>query len=341
VAKAATTGGQKAARSADRGDLITPADPRVAPRHAQIATLLRAPLRSDASGIGVALVGIPWDAGSPNRSGSRHAPAQMREMSRLLRPYNFATRISPFEQCGVADLGDAPVNPFDTMGMLESVKTFLAGVIDDGACPVAAGGDNTITLPVLRAVGRREPVGVIHFDAHGDTMDLLLGQRYHNGSPFRRAIEDGVVDPKRVISIGLRGTLFSPDLTSYNDAHGMTVITIDDYYRMGAEKVIALAREVVGPGPVHISFDIDALDPAYAPGTGGPEPGGLSTRDCQVMIRGFNGLQVIGADISEVSPPLDPSGITAVAACNLMFEIVCVMGQSVTDRRKLGGRLRS
>jgi guanidinopropionase len=340
MAKRATTGGRKAGRGADLGNLITPADPRDTPRHAQIATLLRAPLRSDASGVGVALVGIPWDAGSPNRSGSRHAPAQMREMSRLLRPYNFATRISPFEQCGVADLGDAPVNPFDTMGMLESVGAFLAGVIADGACPVAAGGDNTITLPVLRAVGQREPVGVIHFDAHGDTMDLLLGQRYHNGSPFRRAIEEGVVDPKRVISIGLRGTLFSPDLTSYNDAHGMTVVTIDDYFRMGTEKVIALAREVVGAGPVHISFDIDALDPAYAPGTGGPEPGGLSTRDCQVMIRGFNGLQVIGADINEVSPPLDPSGITAVAACNLMFEMVCVIAQSVADRRKPGGRRR-
>ena len=340
MARRAARGGRKKSGGASRGDLITPPDSRVTPRHAGIATLLRAPLRSDASGVGVALVGIPWDAGSPNRSGSRHAPAQMREMSRLLRPYNFATRISPFEQCGVADVGDAPVNPFDVMGMLESVEGFVAGIIEDGACPVAAGGDNTITLPVLRAVGRREPVGVIHFDAHGDTMDLLLGQRYHNGSPFRRAIEEGVVDPKRVITIGLRGTLFSPDLTSYNDQHSMTVVTIDDYFQLGTEKVIALAREVAGSGPIHISFDIDALDPAYAPGIGGPEPGGLSTRDCQVMIRGLNGLKVVGADINEVSPPLDPSGITAVAACNLMFEMVCVISQSVADRCKVAGRRR-
>lgn len=313
-------------------DLISPADPRITPRHAQIATLLRAPLRADASGLDIALVGIPWDAGSPNRSGGRHAPAQMREMSRLFRKFNFATRRSPFESCRVADIGDAPVNPFDIPGTLKAVDDFLSEVVRQGACPVVTGGDNLISLPVLRAVGKKRPVGVIHFDAHPDTMDVLLGERYHNGSPFRRAVEEGVVDPTRTVSIGLRGTQFSANDYEFNQRMGMTVITIDEYFEAGPAETIRRIRSIVGDGPVHLSFDLDALDPAYAPGIGGPEPGGLSTRDCQVLIRGMSGLNAVGADINELSPPLDPSGISAVAALNIMFEMLCVVADSIAAR---------
>lgn len=294
---------------------------------------MRAPLKGDASGLEIALAGVPWDAGSPNRAGSRHAPAQMREMSRLLRKYNFVTRMSPFDQCRIADVGDAPVNPFDVNGTLRSVEMFISEILAKGAAPLITGGDNLISLPVLRAVARSRPVALIHFDAHPDTMDVLLGQAYHSGSPFRRATEEGLIDPKHMISIGIRGPQFSADDMEFNRRSGMTVVTIDDYYSHGSEWVVALVRRIVGNMPVHLTFDIDALDPVYAPGTGGPEPGGLSTRDCQVMIRGFRGLDFVGADINEVSPPLDPMGLTSINACSLMFEMLCVLADSVVRRR--------
>ena len=311
-----------------------PLDATTVPRFAQVGTFMRCPLREGPKGIDIAMAGVPWDAGTPNRAGARHGPAQIREMSRLLRRYNFATRLSPFNRCAIADLGDAPINPFDLLATLESVEDFFAAICDAGALPVAVGGDHLITLPLLRAVGRQRPVGLIHFDAHADTMDCLFGQRFHSGSPLRRAVEDGVLDPKRAVTIGLRGTQFGPDDTAFNREHGMTVITIEDFFETGAKAVAAHAREVVGEAPVYLTFDIDVLDPVYAPGTGGLEPGGPSMRDCQVMLRAFDGLNIVGADVNEVSPPLDPSGLTALHACNIIFELLCIMaGPAVAHRQ--------
>jgi guanidinopropionase len=316
-----------------KSDTPQPFDATIVPRFAQVGTFMRCPLRTSAAGIDIAMAGVPWDAGTPNRTGSRHGPAQIREMSRLLRRYNFATRVSPFDDCAIADLGDAPINPFDVLATLASVQRFFAEICSASALPLAVGGDHLITLPVLRTVGRQRPVGLIHFDAHADTMDTLFGQRYHSGSPLRRAVEEGVLDPARAVSIGLRGTQFSADDTAFNRAHGMTVVTIEDFFEAGPKAVAGRAREVVGEGPVYVTFDVDVLDPVYAPGTGGLEPGGPSMRDCQVMLRALDGLDIVGADVNEVSPPLDTSGLTALHACNIIFELLCIMASALRARR--------
>ncbi len=317
----------------DANDTFQPIDSAVVPRFAGVATFMRTRSVASADGLDVALVGVPFDLGSTNRAGPRHGPAQIREMSRLIRKVNPSSGIAPFDICRVADVGDAPVNPLDLMDSLARIEGFFAELCATGAAPVAAGGDHTITLPILRAIVNEGPIGIVHFDAHADTLDELLGSRFNHATPFRRAVEERLIDPERTVQIGLRGTRYSDDDISYGYDVGMRIITMDEFDDIGRKEVIGEIRRVVGDRPAYVTFDIDGLDPVFAPGTGAPEPGGLTMRDAQVMLRGLQGLALIGGDVCEVAPPLDPAGHTALNAANLMFEILCVVADSVSARK--------
>ena len=243
------------------------------------------------------------------------------------------TKVSPYELCRVADAGDAPVNPIDLTRSLESIGAFFAQIVDAQAVPRASGGDHLSSLPILRAVASKRPVGMIHFDAHSDTIDSYFGGlKYTHGTPFRRAIEEGLLDPKRVVQIGIRGSTYSADERDWPLQQGIRIISIEEVEEMGADAVIREARRVASDGPTYISFDIDALDPVYAPGTGTPEFAGLTSREVNRMLRGLRDLNLVGADVVEVSPPFDPSGATALAAANIAFEILCLMAEVIPKR---------
>jgi guanidinopropionase len=312
---------------------LAPLDSALVPRFAEPATFMRLPYAKDLAGLDIALVGIPFDLGSTNRNGARLGPAQIREMSRLIRKVNASSSIAPFDLCNVADVGDAPVNPLSLDDSINRITTFFQTLHRADVVPVSAGGDHTVTLPILRGIAGGAPLGCVHFDAHGDTLDELLGSRVNHATPFRRAVEEGLIDPRRTIQIGLRGTRYSDQDIQYGYDAGMRIVTMDDFEEMGRSAVIAEARRVVGDEPTYVTFDIDGLDPVYCIGTGAPEPGGLSMRDAQVMIRGLRGLHLVGGDVCEVSPPLDPTGHTALNGANLMFEILCVVAESVAKRR--------
>ncbi len=313
---------------------MQPLDAGVIPRFAEVASFMRTPRVKSAAGVDVALVGVPFDLGTNFRTGARQGPAQIREMSRIIRRVNATSRIAPFRLCNVADLGDTPINPFDLLASVDMITKFISELWDQGAAPISAGGDHTITLPILRGMFRGTPFSVVHFDAHADTLDTLLGSKINHATPFRRLVEEGIIDPKRTIQIGLRGTRFGDDDIQYGYDVGMRIVTMDDFEEMGRKAVIEEARRVCGDGPTYITFDIDGLDPVYCIGTGVPEPGGLSMRDAQVIIRGLQGLDIVGGDVCEVLPLADPSGHTALNAANLMFEILCVLADSITARRK-------
>ncbi len=302
------------------------------PRFAQIGTFMRSAYLKEPDGLDIAMVGVPFDSGSSFRSGARHGPAQLREMSRLIRRVNYATQIAPFDMCRVADIGDAPVNPLNIEKSLASIREFFEKIIASGALPLAAGGDHTITLPILRALVTDEPVALVQIDAHSDTLDIMLGERYANGTPFRRAIEEDLLDPRYVIQIGIRGTLFDADEHAWAREKGITIIDIDEFYELGVNGVIRKIHDLLKDRPAYLTFDIDALDPSCAPGTGSPEPGGIGIREAQNLLRGMAGLHLIGADVNELSPPLDPGGSTAIVTANLMFEELCLLAQTVQRR---------
>ena len=305
------------------------------PRFAGIATFMRLPYVApqDADEVDIGLIGVPWDGGTTNRPGARHGPRQIRDLSTMARNVHHATGIKPFHLCNCADLGDSPVNPVDIDDTLERVEAFYSTIIDQGILPLTAGGDHLITLPVMRAVCRLGPVGMIHFDAHTDTLDRYFGgSRFTHGTPFRRAIEEGLLDPKRTVQIGIRGALYSDTDKTWGLEQGIRVIEIEEYNDMGVEAVIEEARRVVGDGKTYLSFDVDALDPVYAPGTGTPEIGCITTYDAQKMIRGLRGLDLVGGDVVEVSPPFDMSGNTALVAVTMMFEILCLLAERVSKK---------
>ena len=315
----------------------------VMPRFAGIATFMRLPhLAPDdprAAEVDIALVGVPWDGGTTNRAGARHGPRQIRDLSTLARNVNRASGLSPFELCRCADLGDAPVNPVDLLDTLQRVEGFIAQLHGLGITPLVAGGDHLITLPVMRAIARDRPLGMVHFDAHTDTWDRYFGgSKYTHGTPFRRAIEEGLLDPRRTVQIGIRGALYNDTENDWGQQQGVRVIDIDEYHRLGVEGVLAEARRVVGDGPTYVSFDVDFLDPVYAPGTGTPEIGGASTYDAQQLVRGLQGLNLVGGDVVEVSPPFDPSGNTALVGMTMMFEILCVLADARRRRQATSDR---
>lgn len=311
-----------------------PVDAAIVPRFGSIPTFMRLPYRPDPAGLDIGLIGVPWDGGTTNRAGARHGPREIRNMSSFMRKVHHVSRIAPYKLAKVADLGDAPVNPIDLMDSLKRIEGFFAKIHGLGVAPISAGGDHLITLPIFRAIARHRPVGMIHVDAHSDTNDRYFGDNlYTHGTPFRRAVEEGLLDPKRTIQIGIRGSIYSEDDMAFAEGSGMRVVYMEEFAKLGVERVIAEARRVAGEGPCYISFDIDGLDPVYAPGTGTPEIGGLTTLEAQHLVRGLEGLNLIGGDVVEVSPPFDPSGNTALVGATMMFEILCVLAKAVAERR--------
>jgi guanidinopropionase len=307
-----------------------PIDSAAVPRFADIATFMRLPYQPDPSKLDIALIGVPWDGGTTHRAGTRHGPREIRNMSSLMRRVHPVSKISPYDLCRVGDIGDVPVNPIDLIDSLKRIEEFYSAVVRAGATPLTAGGDHLITLPIMRAVAKRAPVGLIQFDSHSDTNDAYFGDnKYTHGTPFRRAIEEGLMDPKRSIQIGIRGSKYAEDELDYPLKAGIRIVTIEEYFDLGVEKVSAEIRRVVGTGPVYVSFDVDGLDPVYAPGTGTPEIGGYSTHEAQRMLRSLQGLDIRGADVVEVSPPFDPSGNTALVGASVMFELLCVIADKV------------
>ena len=309
-------------------------NPQQCPRYTGRPTFMRTPYREDMEGLDIALIGIPFDGGVTNRTGARHGPREIRNQSCLMRMINQATGINPYELCSIADVGDAWVQkPFELTGALQEIEDFFQMVHQSGTVPVSAGGDHSVTLPIFRAIAKDRPLGMVHFDAHCDTGDDYLGSKFPHGAPFRRAVEEGLLDPQRTIQIGIRGPLNDPDVWKFSEDSGMRVVSIEEFYDSGWRAVMAEARKVVGDGPTYISFDVDGLDPVYAPGTGTPEVGGFTTHEAQQMIRSLRGLQLYGGDVVEVAPPFDPSGTTALVGASIMFEILCVVSESVASRK--------
>ncbi len=312
------------------------ADPMVRPRYTGLANFMRAPYAPDDwSGLEIGLIGVPFDGGVTNRTGARHGPREIRNQSSMLRKKNQASKLSPFDLCRVADIGDAWVQkPFHLDSSLDEIEAFFARVHAAGIVPLSAGGDHSVTLPIFRAIAREGPLGMVHIDAHCDTGDDYLGSKFHHGAPFRRAVEEGLLDPKRTIQIGIRGPLNDLDIWQFSHDQGMRVVYIEEFYELGVKAVIEEARRVVGSGPSYISFDVDGLDPVYAPCTGTPEVGGLTTLEAQMILRGMQGLDLRGGDVVEVAPPFDPTGNTALVGATMMFEILCVLADAVATRRE-------
>nr|USU32167.1 agmatinase [Methylobacterium sp. OTU13CASTA1] len=307
------------------------------PRFSGVASFMRLPILAPAEAPGridIGLVGIPFDGATTNRPGARLGPRGIREASTGTRARNAATGIAPYDLAACADLGDVCINPIDVAATAARIEAFYAPLAAAGIVPLSVGGDHFVTYPVLRALGRDRPLGLVHIDAHSDTDDGQYdGSRLTHGTPFRRAIEDGVLDPGRMIQIGLRGSVDAADELDWARAQGVRIVPMDEVAMRGLPAVAAEARAVIGAGPAYLSFDIDALDPAYAPGTGTPEMGGFTSREALFLVRALSGLDFVGADLVEVAPPLDPSGITALAGATLAFEILCLLAQAVAARR--------
>lgn len=296
------------------------------PRFAGIATMMRLPLAADAQGLDVGFVGVPLDIGTSNRAGTRFGPRQIRAESVLLRPYNMATRAAPFDSLQVADLGDVATNPYDLKDSVRRIEAAYADIVATGCRPITLGGDHTIAWPILRALkARYGRLAVVHVDAHADVNEHMFGETIAHGTPFRRAVEDGLLQCERVTQIGLRGTGYSAEDFDWCRQQGFTVVPAEDCWHRSLVPLMAEVRERVGDAPVYLSFDIDGLDPSFAPGTGTPEIGGLSVMQALEIIRGLRGLNLVGADVVEVSPPYDPAGTTALVAANLAYEMLCVM----------------
>lgn len=306
------------------------------PRYTGIATFFRIELIHDPAELDIALIGVPFDGGAEYRSGQRHGPREIRNMSSFIRPIHHVTRLNPFETCRTADVGDVPItSPFDLEGSHTEIREFYQHIHEADAVPLSAGGDHSISLPILRAIAADGPVGMVHIDAHTDTGEEELGSRFTHGTPFRRAVEEGILDPKRTIQIGIRGSQNSEEGWDFAQNSGIRVIFVEEFVRMGVEEVIATARQMVGDGPTYISFDIDSLDPAFAPGTGTPEVGGLTSVEAQLLLRGLSGLDLIGGDVVEVCPPFDPSGNTALVGATMMYEMLCILAEAAARRKEL------
>ncbi|WP_028745771.1 agmatinase [Rhizobium mesoamericanum] len=317
------------------GSFFQPVDAAKVPRFAGHSTFMRLPAVTSAAGLDIALVGIPWDGGTTNRAGARHGPREVRNQSSLMRRVHHVSGTEPFSIANVADVGDLSVNPIDLIDGLSRIEKGMTEIVTAGAIPLSVGGDHLTTLPVLRALATGGPIGLIHFDAHSDTNDCYFGDNpYTHGTPFRRAIEEGLLDPGRIVQIGIRGSIYDAGEHDWAKQQGVRIIYMEEFVSRGAEDVMREAREIVGGLPTYVTFDIDSIDPSMAPGTGTPETGGFTTREAQQMIRLLAGVRIVGADVVEVSPPFDLGGMTALAGATMMFELLCVIAKQVEERRK-------
>jgi len=311
-----------------------PVDAAKVPRFAGHSSFMRLPVVENAKDLDIALVGIPWDGGTTNRAGARHGPREVRNQSSLMRRAHHVTGIQPFSVANVADVGDLAVNPIDLQASLASIEAGIRAIVDEGAIPLSVGGDHLITLPILRAVFRGRKLGLIHFDAHSDTNDRYFGDNlYTHGTPFRRAIEEGLLDPSRIVQIGIRGSIYETGEHDWARAQGVRIIYMEEFVQRGAEAVIEEARQIVGGGPTYVTFDIDSIDPSMAPGTGTPEIGGFTTREAQQMVRLLGDIAIVGADVVEVAPPFDVGNVTALAGATMLFELLCIVAGQVAGRR--------
>ncbi len=301
-------------------------EPKSLPRYMGFPSFFRLPVTEELQG-DIAILGVPYDGGVTNRPGARHGPREVRNQSSLIRRYSEVDKLSPFETATVYDAGDIEIaNPFSLQEAHADIEAGFARYHRQQIATLAVGGDHSISLPILRAAAaKRGPLGLIHIDAHCDTGDDYLGSRFHHGSPFRRAAEENLIDPKRTIQIGIRGTLSAPDQWEFSYSSGMRVVMIEDVYQRGISAIAEEAKAIVGNEECYLTFDIDSVDPAFAPGTGTPESGGLTSLEALMLLRGLRGVNVISADVVEVSPPFDFAGNTSHLAANVMFEILRLM----------------
>ena len=294
---------------------------------------MRAPYAESFEELDIAMIGVPMDLGVTNRAGARHGPREIRNASSLMRNWNPSTDIEPYGLARVADVGDVPIdNLFNLDEAIAQIEAYYHEVKKAGTIPLSAGGDHSITYPIMNSLGAHDPLGMVHIDAHLDTWGEFYGSKFHHGAPFRLAVEAGVLDPKRSIQIGIRGPQNTREGYEFSRKHGMRVITMDEFTDIGVDAVIAEARGIVGDGPTYITFDVDGLDPIYAPGTGTPEIAGLTTIDALKLLRGLRGLNLVGGDVVEVAPPFDQTGNTALVGASLMWEILCLLAEAVNDR---------
>lgn len=301
------------------------------PRFTEIPTFMRAPIADSLEDLDIALIGVPMDLGVTNRAGARHGPREIRNASSLMRVYNVSTNINPYELSRVADVGDVPIgNLFNLDEAIQDIATYYRGVHNAGVIPLSAGGDHSITYPIFQGIAANSPVGMVHIDAHTDTWGEFFGSKFHHGAPFRLAVEGGLLDPTRTIQIGIRGGQNTLEGLEFSKSSGMRVMMMDEFTDIGVAAVIEEARKVVGDGPTYISFDVDGLDPVYAPGTGTPEIGGITTVEALKLLRGLRGLYLVGGDVVEVAPPFDQTGNTALVGASLMFEILCLLAESAS-----------
>ena len=300
------------------------------PRFAGVPTFMRLPHVSldnpKISDVDIGIIGVPWDSGTTNRPGPRHGPRQLRDASTMIRAQHPVSGIRPYEKLNCADLGDVSINPADIEDSMNRITSFYKTVIEKGIKPLTAGGDHLTSLPVLRAIAERGPLGMIHFDSHTDLFHSYFdGTMFTHGTPFRRAVEENLLDPKRVIQIGIRGTQYDREDLDFADSVGIRVIKIEEFFDRGIEDVMTEARAIVGEKETYISYDIDFIDPAFAPGTGTPEVGGPNSYEALKVVRELTGVKIVGADMVEVSPPFDPSSNTAFLGVSVMFELLCQM----------------
>ncbi len=311
---------------------IGPIDSSRIPRYAGAATFARLPRLDQVERADIAVVGVPFDTGVSYRPGARFGANHVRESSRLLRPYNPAQDVSPFANVQVADAGDMAVNPFNINEAIEEVQQNALDLTAGGTSLVALGGDHTIALPLLRAATERagQPVAMLHFDAHLDTWDTYFGAEYTHGTPFRRAVEEGILDTEAISHVGTRGPLYGKKDLEDDRRFGFGIVTSSDVFRQGVDEIVAKLRDRIGNRPLYISVDIDVLDPAHAPGTGTPEAGGLTSRELLEIIRGMRGMNLVGADVVEVAPAYDHAEITGVAASHVAYDLVTLLADKAT-----------
>ncbi len=300
------------------------------PRFAGVPTFMRLPHVSldeaRIQDVEIGIIGVPWDSGTTNRPGPRHGPRQLRDASTMIRAEHPVSGVRPYERLNCADLGDVSINPADIEDSMNRITTFYNKVLEKGIKPLTAGGDHLTSLPVLRALADKGPLGMIHFDSHTDLFHSYFdGTMFTHGTPFRRAIEENLLDPKRVVQIGIRGTQYDSEDLDFANSVGIRVIKIEEFFDRGIQDVMAEAKEIVGEKETYVSYDIDFIDPAFAPGTGTPEVGGPNSYEALKVVRELSGVKIVGADMVEVSPPFDPSSNTAFLGVSIMFELLCQM----------------
>ena len=296
------------------------------PRFAGIATFMRLPGTSDPEDLDVAVVGVPLDTGTSNRPGARFGPRGIRSESVLIRPYNMATRAAPFDSLRIDDTGDVAASPYDLQAAVAAIEAHYDNLLAHDLVTASIGGDHTVVLPILRSMAKKHgPVGLVHVDAHTDINDTMFGSKIAHGTPFRRAVEEGLLDTSRVVQLGVRGPGYAADDFDWSREQGFRVVQAEECWHRSLEPLMAEVRDQVGGGPVYLSFDIDGLDPAFAPGTGTPEVGGLTMPQALEVIRGCRGLALVGCDLVEVAPIYDTSGMTSLVGANLVYEMLCVL----------------